>query len=208
MQKLIFDTMNQFIDELRAGKAKVDTDFDNEFGFQFELGIRLRAALIKNRLYQQGYKVYFEKNIKRICEPGDTIKKEIDLCISNENFKDKYAIELKFPRNGQYPEEMFAFIKDIKFLEQLKDLGFEKCWSFVLANDPNFFKRTCREKEESIYEFFRSIDKENNRVDTNDIYGTIQKPTGDKDEIIVLDDTYKVEWTRVTDSLYYYIIEV
>ena len=206
MQKLIFDTMNQFVEKLRVGKVNVDVDFDNEFGFQFELGIRLRAALINNG-YQQGYKVYFEKNIKKICGPTDTIKKEIDLCISNENFKDKYAIELKFPRNGQYPEEMFAFIKDIKFLEQLKDLGFKKCWSFVLANDANFFKRTGREKKESIYEFFRSIDKEGNRVSTNAICRT-EKPTGDKDEIIDLKGTYKADWEKVTDSLYYYIIEV
>lgn len=32
-----------------------------------------------------------------------------------------YAIELKYPKNGQYPEQMYSFIKDIKFMQQVKE---------------------------------------------------------------------------------------
>lgn len=34
----IHDTIINFIDELKNERMKIDTDFDNEFGFQFEMG--------------------------------------------------------------------------------------------------------------------------------------------------------------------------
>ena len=34
----IHDMIINFIDELKNERMKIDTDFDNEFGFQFEMG--------------------------------------------------------------------------------------------------------------------------------------------------------------------------
>lgn len=42
----------------------------------------------------------------------------MDIVIYNES--EKYAIELKYPQNGQYPEQMFSCVKDIKFMEELR----------------------------------------------------------------------------------------
>ncbi len=66
----------------------------NEFSLQHELGIFLRERLT-------GYKVQFERNTRFFGISG-TVKHEIDIVIYNSN--EKYAIELKFPVNSQYPE--------------------------------------------------------------------------------------------------------
>lgn len=52
---------------------------------------------------------------------GDTVKLEIDIVVNKGRIMGpKYAVELKFPGNGQHPEQMFSFAKDIMFMEQLK----------------------------------------------------------------------------------------
>lgn len=68
---------------------------------------------------------------------SSTIIKEIDISIFTEDHTEKYAIELKCPLNGQYPEQMYSFVKDIKFMEQLKDLGFVRtaCVALVSGKD-------------------------------------------------------------------------
>lgn len=52
--------------------------------------------------------------------------------IFNHDKTEKYAIEIKFPTNGQYPEQMFIFCKDIKFLEELKNNDFPIMPLYVL----------------------------------------------------------------------------
>ena len=91
----------------------------NEFSFQHELGIFLRREL-------PDYKVQFERNISYFRIKTKTIKKEIDISIFNIYKTEIYAIELKFPNNGQYPEAMYSIVKDIKFIEELKEEGFTK----------------------------------------------------------------------------------
>ncbi len=193
----IHDTIINFIDELKNERMKIDTDFDNEFGSQFEMGVQL-----KEQLKQDKYKVFFEKNVRTVVEDAEEfIKKEMDLFITDTEKKNRYAIELKFPRNGQYPETMFSFVKDIKFLEQLCKKGnFDKCWAVVLVDDDKFYKETGREKEDSIYSYFRS-----QKV----LVGTIVKPTGDnKSKFIELTNQYTIQWKQIKNNLYYYIIEV
>ncbi len=80
----------------------------NEFSFQHELGMYFR-----NRL--TNYNITFERNIKDFnIEDNDTnnpmVKHEIDIVIEDKNNDSKFAIELKFPRKGMYPEQMYYFI--------------------------------------------------------------------------------------------------
>ena len=120
----------------------------NEFSLQHELGIYLRNILPK-------YKIEFERNVDCFnIDKHKTIKKEIDISIIKGT--EKFAIELKFPRNGQYPEQMYNFIKDIKFLEQLKEHKFKKVFSVVLVDDTNFYKYSKHQKEKEIYSSFRN----------------------------------------------------
>ena len=143
----------------------------NEFNLQHELGIFLRNHL-------SGYKVQFERNTKFFDITGTT-KHEIDIVVYND--KEKYATELKHPVNGQYPEQMYSFVKDILFMEQLKDKGFDATYSLTMGNDKNFYSG---KKTDGIYTYFRGGDV---------LQGTINKPTGKKEESISLKRSYNIK---------------
>ena len=157
----------------------------NEFSLQHELGIFLRNNLTE-------YKVQFERNTKSFGISG-TIKHEIDIVIYNDT--EKYAIELKYPINGQYPEQMFSFVKDICFMEELKYNGFTKTFCLVMVNDKNFYSG---KKADGIYAYFR---------ESNIMTGEIVKPTGKKDESIMLKENYKIDWNG-NERIKYYMIEI
>ena len=158
----------------------------NEFSLQHELGIFLREQL-------SNYKVQFERNTKYFGIKG-TIKHEIDIVVYND--KEKYAVELKYPVNGQYPEQMYSFIKDILFMEQLKDDGFDATYSLTMVNDKNFYSG---KKTDGIYTYFR---------DGEMLQDTIEKPTGKKAESVTLKKRYNIKWEGKTDHLKYYIVDI
>ena len=145
----------QFFNEIVGNRIEIY----NEFSFQHELGIFLRNKLPDS-------KIQFERNVSYFnAAKSDFIKKEIDVTIF-KNTKDlDCAIELKYPRNGQVPESIFSFCKDIKFLEQLIKLGFKSAYFIVVADDPLFYSGSAN----GIYGFFRG---------SKTITGEIRKPTG------------------------------
>lgn len=171
--------ITEFIDCIEEGEIEIY----NEFSLQHELGIFLRARLV-------GYKIQFERNTKFFGIEG-TVKHEIDIVIYNE--KEKHAIELKYPRNGQYSEQMFSFIKDICFMEELKEVGFDSTYCLTIVQDKNFYSGS---KEEGIYGYFRGQDT---------VRGMIAKPTGKKDENYIIKGNYKIEWMSCSDFRYYVV---
>ena len=158
----------------------------NEFSFQHELGIFLRNQL-------EGYKVQFERNTKHFGISG-TVKHEIDIVVFSDT--ERYTIELKYPLNGQYPEQMYAFAKDIAFMEQLTDMGFNGAYCITLVNDKNFYSG---KKTDGIYSFFRS---------SNKLAGVIEKPTGKREESIKLKKSYPIKWEGLTADIKYYIVDI
>ena len=166
-------------------------DIYNEFSLQHELGIFLREAL-------PTYKVQFERNVSYFTNDNKTIKKEIDIAVFSEDKAEKYAIELKCPLNGQYPEQMYSFVKDIKFMEQLKERGFTNTCCVVLVSDRPFYQG---KSNEGIYKYFR---------EEFSVYGEIFKPTGlgRNNESITLSEKYNFEWQELSETRRYYIIEI
>lgn len=162
-----------------------------EFSLQHEMGIFLREKL-------QGYRIQFERNVSYFSPDNKTIKKEIDITIFNEDKSEKYAIELKHPLNGQYPEQMYSFVKDIKFMEELKDRGFNKTAAVTHVSDRPFYEGR---NNQGIYKYFR---------EEYVVYGQIFKPTGPlkgKDSI-TLKGRYGFSWRQIYDNSMYYVIEV
>lgn len=178
---MIQQLLRQFIKEIQLDNVEIY----NEFSLQHELGIYLRNAL-------PNYKVEFERNIK-FFELSNTIKKEIDIVIYNDN--KKFAIELKHPLNGQYPKQMYSFIKDIRFMEELKEYGFDNTYCLTLVKDKNFYSGNYTE---GIYAFFRT---------GKTIKGTIEKPTGKDIPSISLSNEYIISWEPCND-MRYYILEI
>ncbi len=184
--EVIYKAVRELADKVAAG----DTEVYNEFSLQHELGILLRKRQPERR-------VQFERNVSYFGfrKPGFE-KREIDIVVfDRKGALLDAAVELKFPRNGQYPEQMFSFCKDIVFLEQLKLSGFDKAFFVVFAEDRLFYEGS----QSGIYGFFRGGQK---------LSGSINKPTGRKDKTLTIHGSYDIVWHEVCGSMKFAIVEV
>ena len=183
--------LRQLVEDFFLYVQSNNIEIYNEFSFQHELGIFLRKKL-------QGYRIQFERNVSYFTPDNKTIKKEIDITIFNEDKFEKYAIELKCPLNGQYPEQMYSFVKDIKFMEQLKERGFTKTCCVTLVSDKPFYQG---KGNKGIYKFFR---------EEYSVYGSIFKPTGvgKNEDSITLSGRYDFVWQDLSENRKYYIIGI
>lgn len=182
--------MKQIIEEFSAEVAKGKIEIYNEFSLQHEFGIHLRSKF-------PDMKVQFERHVSFFFNGTNLnfIKKEMDISVFSQDKSNKEAaFELKFPRNGQYPEQMFSFCKDICFIEQLKQAGFKATYFIVFADDRLFYEGSSK----GIYGFFR---------DKKELSGTIQKPTGKKDESVTISGRYTIVWHDVRQGMKYAFVE-
>jgi len=183
----LFPILNDFVKEI----ANNTIEIYNEASIQFELAIFLR-----NRL-DNSFKIQLERNVSFFySNVKDFLKKEMDIVIFNPDKSIKMCIELKYPRSGQYPEQMFSACKDVKFLEQLKESGFTACYFMMFAEDSPFY---ISKGGGQIYQLFR-LDKR--------ISGSIQKPTGKKDKIINIYGEYKINWQSLIGSLKCFTVKI
>jgi hypothetical protein len=182
---MIKKTIEKLVDGLSRGQIEIY----NEFSLQHEFGILLREAYPSD-------KVQFERNVYDLFKNNEFTKKEIDIAVFTPNILTmRCAIELKFPRNGQHPEQMYSFCRDICFAEELKKAGFARSYLIIFVDDHLF----CSGNGEGIYGYFRKNRK---------LCGTIEKPTGKRNDTIKLKGIYHVSWHDVSDTdLKYTIIE-
>lgn len=66
-------------------------------------------------------------------------KREIDILIFSDEANPDIAIELKYPRNGQYPEQMFSLCKDVQFMEQCRQAAFGQTYVVIFSEDYPFY---------------------------------------------------------------------
>ena len=155
----------------------------NEFSVQFELAMFLRARL------SDEYKIQLERNMSFFnLQKNGFLKKEMDIVVFNKTRREKYCIELKYPLNGQYPEQMFSICRDISFLEQLQEAGFTRCFELVIVNSSVFYSD---KGGGEIYEMFRK---------NKTLKGRITKPTGLQDEELILAGEYKLDWVDLSGN--------
>ena len=193
-----FDKTEKYIKEFFDYIKKSKLNLYNEFSFQFEFGIFLRG-----KFPSPEFKVEFERNVEILNKNKDIFtKKEIDVIVykeSPEGIKEfLWAIELKFPRKGQTPEQMFKIVEDIKFCEELGCNGFRRTTQITLVDEDyrgkSFFEAIG--ENTGIYEYFRSSFENASKPKTLKDY--IYKPTGklkDKKKY-KLNGQYNVEWIR------------
>lgn len=180
----MLEIIDKFIDKIK----KTQIEIYNEFSLQHELGFVIRSFL-------PNQKIQFERNVSFFFDTNKFVKKEIDIAVFSPTKSElHYAIELKFPRNGQHPEQMFSFCKDIQFAEELKANGFKRTFLVIFAEDRLFYEGF----GEGIYAYFRNMKKLN---------GMITKPTGLKNETLNISGNYIVEWRNILNNLKYSVIE-
>lgn len=166
-----------------------DIEIYNEFSLQHELGIYLRQCL-------PAKKVQFERNVSYFgLNKVNYVKREIDIAIFEHVGKSLgTVIELKYPRNGQHPEQMFSFCKDVSFVEQLLRSGCREGYVVIFAEDRLFYNGS----QNGIYTYFRGGDE---------LHGLVKKPTGKRDAEVFIHGSYSVEWKPVKGSLKYTVIK-
>ena len=190
VSKDLKEHLDDFIKNLKKGEYK--DKIYNEYSLQFELGYYLR---------DKGYNVFVEKNIE-----GEHIKHRTDLFIEDKNNNKKYAIELKYPTNtnGAYPQEMYEFIKEIKFMEEFVDMDSDNNYAYclTLVDDDKFYSSTGKKITDNdtkpYYECFRV--SEDSKIIINS--GNYNRPTGKKkgEYSFKLGKTYETEWKNFSDD--------
>ena len=159
-----------------------------EATFQFKLLMQLAKIYDEDRIFPERSIAYFQLL-------GLT-KKEIDIVLEQDQ---RTAIELKMPMNGQVPEQMFKFVEDLAFLEELKASGvFTQCGLIVVTNDSNFWQGA---KLDRIYAPFRT---------GSVLHGNVYKPTGKGKDAVYhrLNGEYKIEWKTLANRFQYFMVEV
>ncbi len=176
-----------FLNELAEGVVEIY----NEISLEHELGIHLRDNL------PSYYKVQFERPVDYFnLSKTQFIKREIDISIFGPDKFPRHAIELKYPRAGQHPEQMFKSCQDIAFIEQLVSSGFSKSYFLILAENPLFFRG---DVTSGIYSFFRA---------GAPITGRIQKPTGSRDDVVFVEGSYQIQWVEIGNEMRYALVEI
>jgi hypothetical protein len=164
--------IKDFFRQVEAGTIEIY----NEFSLQHELGLFIRSATTGK------YRVQYERPVGFFALQGSTFaRKEIDVSIVSPDASERIAIELKFPRSGQHPEQMFKFCEDISFVEQIVAAGFTRGFFVAAVDDPLFYSGSASE----IYSHFRA---------GVPLHGVIRKPTGKRDATVNICGTYTVQW--------------
>jgi hypothetical protein len=166
-------------------------EFFNEAELQHELGYWLRTKL------PSGMFVYYERPAASFFPKARGLtKKEIDLVVASPDRSWHLAIEMKCPRNGRVPETMFESCRDLQFLEQLIHAGFRGGLFVLHVNDPAFYQSGL---QTGIYKYFRS---------GAPLAGTVTKPTGSKDLVVSLNNSYRVRWQPYGNDSRYWLQSV
>lgn len=187
VDKAVIESVEELCRFLNINKIEIY----NEKSLQHELNYIFREKLGSQ------YKTYLERNIEDFgVIKSHFTKKEMDISIVKQGSQQFSCIELKFPRKGQYPEQMFKVCEDLAFLEELKEVGFSNNYFIMFTDLPNFYSSS---GGGHIYDLFRVKKK---------LYGNIRKPTGEKNIVISLKNEYEINWIKVKESLAYFVIKV
>lgn len=186
---MLVDSIAAAIPAFFEAVGRADVEIYNEFSLQHELGCFLRSR------FPRPLKIQFERPVE-FFQPRTTgyEKKEIDISVFSPDRAERVALELKFPRNGQYPEQMFSSCCGLLFLEQLVAGGFAGGLFVMAADDPGF--RSGRDLD-GIYAYFRRAQP---------IAGAITKPTGSPKRTINVRGPHTIAWQTVAHGLHYCVV--
>lgn len=171
----------------------------NEFSLQFELSFYLR------QIFGKKFKVQLERNVTFLGLQNTLIKKEIDILIYRdiEKLKDVIIIELKavIEQDITRPITVFNWIKDLRFLEQLKLAGVGGCYSLFVTDNEKFFSNRATSNIKSRH----LLDFQKRKVDGN--YSSHHKPNK-KSKTISLNSEYTFQWKNFVNGQKYFLIAI
>jgi hypothetical protein len=190
------------IDKFFAYATKNNIEIYNEIALQFELACYFRKSLGKE------YKVQLERNITFLgMARGDFVKKEIDIVIFSDVrvLKDIFVVELKAILNQKRarPISVFNWIKDLKFLEQLKSAGVGNCYSLFLTDNDQLVSDNTISRSNAILPLLP--DFRNRKIQGE--YSTHCTPNPNS-KSVTLGSRYTFEWKDFVCGQKYFLVEV
>lgn len=168
-----------------------DVDFYGEAELQMKLCWHFMKCLPR-------YKVEVERPISMYGIDKKLNKKEIDIVLIDKETDDKFVIELKshFYRQGAYNKRIHFTLKDIEFLERLKDTNvFNKVISVCFTESHHYYE--IPQGSDAQYNDFRRYHRVNKGRYTL---------TNESDVNIKKD--YKIDWIKLKDKCRYFVLEV
>jgi hypothetical protein len=184
--------ITEFVELIENDKVEIY----NEASLQYELAIFLRNKY-------PDYKIQLERNISYFgLDKLEFEKKEMDIIIFKDknNLKEAIIIELKaiIGQNKDRPVTVFQWIKDLRFLEELKSEG-AKCYSIFFTDEDKFLSGT-----NNVGDLLKNF--RNRKVE-----GTYYKhQNSKKNNKITLDKYYSFDWKEIKNDqeLKYFMIEI
>jgi len=197
------EVRQNIISFLELLKSSEEIELYNEAGLQHEFAIYLKTKLGKK------YRIQLERNVDLILGHKQFTKKEMDIYILDRENDKKYCIELKVPTSHQVPRRMQLSFLDVKFLEELKSVGFSACYLLFTSPNKSFWKAT--RSKENIYQLFNEPIVEFKSLNKGDVPNFI-KDEASGDVIVELQSNHKAEWHDLKlqgDILWrYFLLEI
>lgn len=190
-------TIERFVEFARS----TDLDIYNEFALQFELSFFLKKALGKD------FKIQLERNISYLNLGTDLVKKEIDIIVFRNiaSLSDLIVVELKaiIDQKIARPISIFNWIKDIKFLEQLKSSGVGYCYSLFVTDNEKLLSEGTTSNSSTTLRLLPDFRQRR-------IHGTYSTHATQSKEskTISLDSDYTFKWKKFVHGQRYFLIEV
>lgn len=191
----MLDKINQFFESITVSPIELYS----EFGLQHELAIFLRSNF-------EDLTVRLEYPTSRIFNPlPELVKKEIDLYVTNRQ-GEKFIIEIKMPKNDSgIPNQMYEAVRDIKFLEQMKNNHINGCFAILMTSHSSFWQAP--QANAGIYQFFNG-----EQINIQSLWQTNMPDFLHKKGEVRLHRNYSATWNNYLDvhniKWKYYVLEL
>lgn len=205
LEKIIEQAFNVF--SLKFAQGGIIAD--NEYAFQFELGIILKQL---GQLYEfkpeDKFDIKFESNhiFQQKSAKSQTKKARIDIYINYKlhGFKNvQAAIELKFLKkeNKNEPLSRYDVFTDISNLESYKEDGIEICYFLLITNHNHYVDQEKYSKYTCDFDF-----RHGKSYKAGNILSYRTRNSTKKD--LVLKQNYNFDWLSYNNQLYFLKVKI
>lgn len=195
LQTIVIDKINNFFLAIKEHPIELYS----EFGLQHELALFLRTNY-------SDLSVKLEYPVTKLFNPmRKFVKREMDIFVETQDGK-RFTVELKMPKDDcGAPIAMYQAIRDVKFLEQLREINFNGCYS-ILITERQAFWQAPRAKA-GIYHFFNGDQVNITTVELDHLPNFLHRKGP-----ITLVRNYQGQWQDLTDSndnkWKYYVLDI
>ena len=185
-KKKTFDLL-LYINSFFCLVANGHLDVTNQKKLQFELSKFLTDNL-------PGYQIYCSSFHRHFFDVKNLAKHRIDIVLKNKINNELIAINLNVLNKGTMNDELFKCVQNIKYMEQLSDIGFNKTYCLCLSLNVDY----CVGNRKDICKYFQK---------SKIIHGKIYRDKNIDDRYFEIKKRYKIKWIENNNDTYFYLLE-